>query len=178
MKKYIGIILIIMICNIADAQNDSKITIGAFFTAVVFDYKYDLNGKPYTLWEHYLNINSQLRFKRNWRIGLEFNLADIDGENIDNPFYFTGLTLDYDLLRSKKFSLYLRTGLSIGNLSFAGEDGPTKRIVVNRIIGISMSYKIYKFLMVNTGFYNHYPLNKIEYKYGISQPFIGLGIRL
>ncbi|MEP7195411.1 MAG: hypothetical protein ABI851_02760 [Saprospiraceae bacterium] len=179
MKKHLVIFLVLIISSItAEAQNDSKVTIGAFYTATTYATRYNAIGKEYELWDRYLNINSQLRFKKNWRIGFEFNLANVDGENVDNPFYLTGLTLDYDLLRSKEVSLYLRTGVSYGNLSFAGEEDVAKRIVVNRIIGISASFKLYKFLIFYGGFYNHFPLNKIENKFGISQPFIGLGIRL
>ena len=178
MRLSTSIIILVIIQNQMVAQKDSRIAINVFYTAVSNYATYSSSGELYNYWEHYININSQLSFREHWRFGAEFNLANVNAEGVDNPFFFTGLTIDYDLLSSKKFNLFLRTGLSIGNLSFAGDEEPTKRTVFNRVLGISFSYNIYKFLFINTGLYNHSPLNNIEYAYSLSEPFIGLGVRL
>ena len=174
-------IIIFLLCFVTyflSSQTESKYSIGAFYVALSDPEQTLSNGQVYTMWEHYLNVSGRYRFAKNWRAGIEVTFAKVVGENIPNPFLLGGATIDYDLLRSKKFNLFLRGGLSVGNLSFAGDEEPTKRFTFNRIIGISLEYKIYKFLHINTGYYNHLPLNKIQYKYGIAHPFFGVRLEL
>lgn len=97
-------------------------------------------------------------------------------EGVEDPFSTFGVTVDYDVLRAKRSKLNVRAGASFGNLSFAGDVEPKKRFVVNRVIGASYEFRISQMIWLNAGIYGHRPLNKIEYKYAMVQPFIGVCI--
>jgi hypothetical protein len=47
------------------------------------------------------------------------------------------------------------------------------RNIINRIFGIHAELKIHKAFWIQLGYFNHYPLNKIKYKYGIAHPCSG-----
>ncbi len=107
-------------------------------------------------------------------LGAEYILVLTSPDEVKDPFYIAGLTVDYDLLRAKRSKLNLRAGLSLSDIVFAGDFEPKRRTVVNRIIGGSYEFRITKTIWIYAGYYNHFPLNKIPYKYAIAQPFIGV----
>ncbi len=161
------------------SQSLSKFEVGGYFTVVANSPFEDLNGEEYTLWENYLNINCKYKIKKKWKLGTELIVSVIDGgQTINNPFFIWGTSLDYDLLSSNKMSLNLRGGISTGNLSFAGDEEPKKRFTINRIIGLSYDFKVYQRIWLYLGYYNHFPLNNIEFKYGFAQPFVGIIFKL
>jgi hypothetical protein len=162
----------------AQELNQQKCFLGGYYTfiidQVVPDGGFDTVG--YT--HQYLNINFRYALNRVWRVGAEYILMHTSADEVDDPFSTIGLTLDYDILRAKRSKLHLRAGLSFSNLSFAGDGFPQKRFVVNRVFGGSYEYRISNVFWVNGGFYHHLPLNSIEEKYAMVQPFVGICVGL
>lgn len=161
---------------LAQETTNGNLFIGANFSYVP-DYDQNKNGVRYTMRKYYYNINIGYQFAKRWKTGLEMMVADVRGENVPTPFYLTGLHVDFDVLQSEFINIYFRGGLSISNLSFAGDEEPTKRFVVNRIIGAAVEFKATKRFWINMGYYNHFPLNNIQYKYGLANPFLGFRFR-
>lgn len=123
--------------------------------------------------QFFINTNFRYIFNVKFMLGLECILAFVSPEEVDDPFYLTGLTFDYNLLRSKRSKINLRAGISYGNLSYAGDVEPMRRKVINRVIGGSYDFRVSNSIWIYLGYYNHMPLNKIEFKYATAQPFIG-----
>ena len=179
MKKLVLLIITSVTVGNLFCQNSEKgnMFIGGFFTYVPDNEQFRSNGDRYVQREYYYNINVGYQFAKRWKTGLEMMVADVRGENVPTPFYLTGLHVDFDVLQSEFINIYFRGGLSISNLSFAGDEEPTKRFVVNRIIGAAVEFKATKRFWINMGYYNHFPLNNIQYKYGLANPFLGFRFR-
>ena len=169
-----------MICSArqlsAQQPEDRKYFIGGYYTFLIEPYIVESSLDTVQVTEQFLNVNFRYAFNHKWRIGAEYILMHTATKGINDPFSTFGLTVDYDILRAKRSKLNARVGLSFGNLSYAGDFEPKKRFVVNRIIGLSYEFRITKTIWLNTGFYSHFPLNKIEYKYGMVQPFVGVAV--
>lgn len=179
MKKSILIICILFTIKTLHAQYNEKGSayIGCFLSYVPDNKQKHNNGSYYVQREFYYNMHMSYRFAKRWKTGIELMLCDIYGDNIPSPFYLTGANIDFDILHSEFINLYFRGGLSISNLSFAGDDEPTKRFVINRIIGAAIEFRAFKNLWINVGYYNHLPLNIIKYKYGLANPFVGINYK-
>lgn len=179
MKNILAIVIILIGFWSLQAQKNylAKYTIGGYYVAISNPNIMDKKGEVYKLWEHYINIHANYHITRQWRTGAEFNYVTIKGRYVDNPYFISGISMDYDVIKSEKIGFYLRAGLSLANLSFASDTEPIKRMVLNRIIGVSTEFKLYKFVDLCVGYFNHFPLNKIRYKYGIAHPVIGLNVR-
>ncbi len=179
MKKIILLVIISVISsNIFSQNRDNKnMFVGGFFSYVLDNKQLHTNGESYVQREYYYNINVGYQFTKRWKTGMELMLADIHGDNVPTPFYLTGLHVDFDVLQSEFINIYFRGGLSISNLSFAGDEEPTKRFVTNRVIGAAIEFKATKRFWINMGYYNHFPLNNIKYKYGLANPFLGFRFR-
>jgi hypothetical protein len=158
----------------AQGLDQQKYFIGGYYTFIVDDIVPEGNADTVNFKHQYLNINFRYALNRVWRVGAEYILTFTSADVVDDPFSTIGLTMDYDILRAKRSKLHVRAGLSFSNLSFAGEGYPERRFVVNRVIGGSYEYRISKVIWVYGGFYHHLPLNRIEDKYAMVQPFIGI----
>ena len=172
-KRYIFILFVFLPLFIL-GQRDSLVDIGIYYTAVADYEQRTTSGATYTMWERYLDVSVRYKLAKSWRIGMEFIGVIVKGEGIKNPFFLTNTFVDYDIFRSKKMSLNIRGGVGFGNILFAGDEEPTKRLTVNRTIGISYEYRAYRNFWIHTGYFNHFPLNNIKFKYGIAQPFVGV----
>lgn len=169
------IILVVGITQLcAQQQEERKYYIGGYYTLQIGPFIMESTMDSVQVTEQYLNVNFRYAFNHKWRIGAEYILMHTATEGIDDPFSTFGLTVDYDILRAKRSKLNARVGVSFGNLSFAGDFEPKKRFVFNRVIGGSYEFRITKMVWLNTGIYSHFPLNKIEYKWGMVQPFVGV----
>lgn len=153
-----------------------KYFVGGYYTFLIEPYIMESTLDSVQVFEHYLNVNFRYAIDHNWRVGAEYILMFTATEGVDDPFSTIGLTVDFDVLNAKRSKLNLRVGLSFGNLSFAGDVEPKKRFVVNRVIGASYEFRITQMIWLNAGISGHRPLNKIEYKYAMVQPFIGVCI--
>ena len=160
----------------AQSENVQKYFIGGYYTFLIDPVYIEETSDSVNLVSQYLNVNFRYAFNHKWRIGAEYIMMITATEGVDDPFSTFGLTVDYDILRAKRSKLNLRAGISFGNLSFAGDVEPKKRFVVNRVIGGSYEFRITKIIWLNAGIYSHLPFNKIEYKYAMAQPFIGVCI--
>jgi hypothetical protein len=147
---------------------------GAYFAYMVDPIYDETTSDSINLHSQYLNVNFRYALNRVWRVGAEYILTFISSDEVDDPFSTIGLTMDYDILRAKRSKLHLRAGLSFSNFNFLTEGLPEKRSVVNRVFGGSYEYRLNNVLWVYGGLYHHFPLNKIDYKDAMIQPFIGV----
>jgi hypothetical protein len=179
MKLYISAFIYFSINTILFSQERERHDIGAFFVALKNrDEIVAPNIEKSYLWEYYMNITYRYRVLKKLYAGAEYNYAVITGDQQDGaPFYIIGLFSDYDIFQHKGLSFTGRLGLSNSNLSFAGDEAPTRRNIINRIFGIHAELKIHKAFWIQLGYFNHYPLNKIKYKYGIAHPVLGLRVK-
>jgi hypothetical protein len=177
MSKWICKLFIFVGCTTqlsAQHQPEHKYFVGGYYTFLIDPVIMESTLDTVQLFQNYLNVNFRYAFNHKWRIGAEYIMMITATEGVDDPFSTFGLTVDYDILRAKRSKLNLRVGISFGNLSFAGDVEPKKRFVVNRVIGGSYEFRITKIIWLNAGIYSHLPFNKIEYKYAMVQPFIGV----
>ena len=158
----------------AQEMNQQKYFIGGYYTFLIDPVIPEGTFDSATFTHQYLNVNFRYALNRVWRVGIEYILMHTASDEVDDPFSTFGLTLDYDILRAKRSKLHLRVGLSFSDLSFAGDGYPQKRNVVNRILGGTYEYRFSNVFWVYGGLYHHYPLNNIEEKYAMVQPFIGI----
>jgi len=157
---------------------DQKYFIGAYYTFLIDPVYIAETADSINLTTHYLNVNFRYALNRVWRVGAEYILAFTSTDEVDDPFSTVGLTIDYDILRAKRSKLNARAGLSFSNLSFRTEGLPQKTFVVNRVLGGSYEYRITNVMWVYGGLYHHFPLNKIEFKEAMIQPFLGVCLGL
>ncbi len=177
MKKWLPIVSMIFICfNSLKAQvkGKSEFYLGGYYTFLIDPVILESTGDTVQLRHQYFNINLRYALSYKWRIGAEYILVLTSPEEVKDPFYIAGLTVDYDILRVKKSKLHVRVGLSLSDIVFAGDFEPKRRTVINRIIGASYEFRVTKAFWIYAGYYNHFPINKIPYKYSIAQPFIGI----
>lgn len=158
----------------AQELSQQKYFLGGYYTFIIDPVVPEGSFDTVRFTHQYLNVNFRYALNRVWRVGVEYILMHTSAEEVDDPFSTIGLTLDYDILRAKRSKLHLRAGLSFSNLSFAGDGFPQKRSVVNRVLGGSYEYRISNVFWVYGGFYHHLPLNRIEEKYAMVQPFVGV----
>jgi hypothetical protein len=158
----------------AQGLNQQRYFIGGYYTFIIDQVVPEGGFDTFSYSHQYLNVNFRYALNRAWRVGVEYILTITAADEVDDPFSTFGLTMDYDILRAKRSKLHLRAGLSFSNLSFAGDGFPQKRFVVNRVLGGSYEYRISNVFWVYGGFYHHLPLNAIEDKYAMVQPFIGI----
>lgn len=181
MKKNILILsMMLLLLNILRAQEKTNkgFFLGGYYTFLVDPVILEETVDTIKLRHNYINLNVRYALNHKWRIGAEYILVLTSPDQVNDPFYIAGLTVDYDLLRTERSKLHLRAGLSLSNMSFAGDYEPKKKFIINRILGASYEFRITKALWIYAGYYNHYPFNKILYKYSIAQPFIGINIGL
>lgn len=175
-------IFIFMLTGICSAHAQEKfkssINLGGYYTFLISPVIIEATGDSATLHENYLNINVKYTKNIKWSFSAEYILIFTSPDVVDDPFYITGISVDYNLLRAKKSKIQIRAGLSIGNIVFADDFEPKKQTVVNRIIGVTYDFRISNRIWLYAGYYNHFPLNNIPYKYSIAQPFIGAYINL
>lgn len=179
MTKWIFISIVILLSVItlrAQVTLDQKYFIGGYYTFLIDPVYIEETSDSINLVSQYLNVNFRYALNRAWRVGAEYILTFTAEDAVDDPFSTVGLTIDYDILRAKRSKLHLRAGLSFSNLSFRTEGLPQKQSVVNRILGGSYEYRISNVVWLYGGFYHHFPLNKIEFKDAMVQPFIGVCI--
>ncbi len=164
----------------AFSQNNQKgdLYVGAYYSWINnYEEFMRPDGSLYNVRYIHCNFNMGYQFAKRWKAGMEIMLNNVKGEYAP-PFYYTaGLHCDFDVLHSNRFNIFFRGGLSVSNLSNAGEGEPTQRTVLNRIIGISFEYRFLKNAWFNLGYYNHFPLNNIPYKWGVANPFLGFRYR-
>ena len=156
---------------------DQKYFIGGYYSFFVEEIYPDGTNDSLSTSEHYIDVNFRYALNRVWRVGVEYTLAYMTNEEVDDPFSTFGVTLDYDILdilRSKKSKLHIRAGLSFSNVSFTSNKLPQKRFVFNRVFGASYEYRISNALWLYGGFYHHFPFTKIEFKDAMVQPFVGV----
>jgi len=177
MKKIFLLLLFFSTASIqlsAQEMNQQKYFVGGYYTFLIDPVIPEGTFDSVTLTHQYLNVNFRYALNRVWRVGVEYILMHTANVEVDDPFSTIGLTLDYDFLRAKRSKLHFRVGLSFSNLSFAGDGYPQKRNVVNRILGATYEYRFSNVFWVYGGLYHHFPLNKIEGKWAMVQPFIGI----
>lgn len=162
----------------AQEMPEQKYFIGAYYTFFIDPVYIAETADSINLTTQYLNINFRYALNRAWRVGAEYILAFTSTDEVDDPFSTVGLTIDYDILRAKRSKLHLRAGLSFSNLSFRTEGLPQKTFVVNRVLGGSYEYRITNVLWVYAGLYHHFPMNRIEHKEAMIQPFLGVCLGL
>ena len=160
----------------AQVVNEQKFFIGGYYTFLIDPVYIEETSDSINFVSQYLNVNFRYALNRAWRLGAEYIMTFTSTNEVDDPFSTIGLTIDYDVLRAKRSKLHLRAGLNVSNLSFRIEGLPQKEFVVNRVLGGSYEYRITKVLWVYGGFYHHMPLNRIELKDAMVQPFIGVCI--
>ncbi len=160
----------------AQSENVQKYFIGGYYTFLVDPVFIESTSDSIKFKHQHLNINFRYALNGVWRVGAEYILTFTSTDEVDDPFSTVGLTIDYDILRAKRSKLHLRAGLSFSNLSFRTGGLPQKRSVVNRVLGGSYEYRITNVLWVYGGFYHHFPLNRIDFKDAMIQPFIGVCI--
>ena len=156
------------------AQRD----IASFYSFVPTSDNFTKDLRPVSLYEHYINLSGRREFYRGTYVGMDISYMIMSGPEIPNPFVALGVWLEYKLIFSKYAALYPRLGISQGNLSFADIYLPTKRPVTSRVLGLSADFRLTRAFYLWTGLINHFPLNKIPYKYSYSQPFLGVRIFL
>ncbi len=181
MNKWIFISIFLLICGsalVAQKTLDQKYFIGAYYTLLIDPVYIAETADSVDLVSHYLNFNFRYALNRAWRVGAEYIMTFTSTDEVDDPFSTVGVTIDYDILRAKRSKLHVRAGLSFSNLSSRSEGLPQKTFVVNRILGGSYEYRITNVFWVYGGLYHHFPLNRIEFKDAIIQPFIGFYIGL
>jgi hypothetical protein len=157
---------------------EQKYFIGAYYTFLIDPVYIAETADSVNFLSQYLNVNFRYALNRVWRVGVEYILTFTSTDEVDDPFSTVGLTMDYDILRAKRSKLHLRAGLSFSNLSLRTEGLPQKTFVVNRVLGGSYEYRIKNVLWVYGGLYHHYPMNKIEFKEAMVQPFLGVCLGL
>jgi len=162
----------------AQAVNEQKYFIGGYYTFLIDPVYIAETADSVNLTTQYINFNFRYALNRVWRVGAEYIMTFTSTDDVNDPFSTIGLTIDYDILRAKRSKLHLRAGLSFSNLSFAGEGLPTKRFVVNRVLGGTYEYRISNVVWLYGGLYHHYPLTKVVDKYAMVQPFIGVCVGL
>lgn len=151
---------------------------GAYYTFFIDPVYLAETADSINLTTQYLNLNFRYALNRVWRVGAEYIMTFTSTDEVDDPFSTVGLTIDYDILRAKRSKLHVRAGLSFSNLSFRSEGLPQKTFVVNRVLGGSYEYRITNVFWVYGGLYHHFPLNKIELKEAMIQPFLGVCLGL
>jgi hypothetical protein len=179
MIKWIFISLVVLISvNALNAQEtiEQKYFIGGYYTFLIDPVYIEETSDSINFVSQYLNVNFRYALNRAWRVGAEYIMTFTSTDEVDDPFSTVGLTMDYDILRAKRSKLHLRAGLSFSNFSVRTEGLPQKNFLVNRILGGSYEYRISNVLWIYGGLYHHYPLNKIEFKDAMVQPFIGVCI--
>lgn len=174
----------IVFCSLtAEAQkvsSDERNTyVGGFFSLLyeaedVFDGVVSVE-----LLHQVFNVHLRSQVADRFHLGIEGILAIVNSsERVNNPFYLVGLHGEYMLLSIDKAYVFLRLGLSSGNLSYAGEGVPERRYIFNWTVGGNLGYRISSRTSIEAGFYNHAPLNRIPESYSARLPFIGLHYRL
>lgn len=179
MKNHILIIIVLITISNIGAQAPAKgdMYIGGFFTFLSDAETLSALNDEFTLYSYFFNTNLAYQLSNRWRLGMELMIIQLQGGDATDQFYLTGLSTDYALLRADKFAWYLRGGVSLSNLSYAGDVAPTTRFVINRIIGTSFEFELAKRFWLTVGYYNHFPLNNIRFKYGLVNPHIGFKFR-
>lgn len=181
MSNWIAILAFVLI-NMgtlrAQEMPEQKYFVGAYYTLFIDPVYITETADSINVVSQYLNVNFRYALNRAWRIGAEYILTFTSTDEVDDPFSTVGLTMDYDILRAKRSKLHVRAGLSFSNLSFRTEGLPQKTFVVNRVLGGSYEYRITNVLWVYGGLYHHYPMNKIELKEAMIQPFLGVCLGL
>lgn len=152
--------------------------VAAFYSFLITSDNYTKDLKEVSLYEHHINLSGRYEFYRRTYAGMDLSYMIMNGPDIPNPFMALGFWLEYKLVFSKYAALYPRLGISQGNLSFADIYLPSKRPVTSRVLGLSADFRLTKSFYLWTGLINHFPLNKIPYKYSFSQPFLGVRIFL
>ena len=160
----------------AQSEKVQKYFIGGYYTFLIDPVYIEETSDSINFVSQYLNVNFRYALNRAWRVGAEYILTFTSTDEVDDPFSTVGLTIDYDILRAKRSKLHLRAGLSFSNFSVRTEGLPQKTFIVNRILGGSYEYRISNVLWLYGGLYHHFPLNKIEFKDAMVQPFIGVCI--
>lgn len=178
MLKYlifiVGFFNLIPLC--AQTENSQKYFIGIYYSFFIDLIYIPGTTDSFSLQSHSIDVNFRYALNRAWKVGAEYILTTMAGDQLDDPFSTFGLTLDYNVLRAKKSKLLVRAGLSFSNLSKTSDGFPQKRLVINRLLGASYEYRISNVLWINGGFYHHYPLNKIEFKEPMVLPFVGVAV--
>ncbi|MBK8832203.1 MAG: hypothetical protein IPN60_15375 [Saprospiraceae bacterium] len=179
MRNWVVIIVITAACIgslSAQSENVQKYFIGGYYTFLIDPVYIEETSDSINFVSQYLNVNFRYALNRAWRVGAEYIMTFTSTDEVDDPFSTVGLTIDYDILRAKRSKLHLRAGLSFSNFSVRTEGLPQKTFIVNRILGGSYEYRISNVLWLYGGLYHHFPLNKIEFKDAMVQPFIGVCI--
>lgn len=175
----ISIVILISISSISSqAQENKGFYLGGYYTLLIEETLLESNKDTIQFLLHCMNVNLRYAINHKWRFGIEYILSITSHDKIEDPFHTLGLTVDYDVLRTKKSKLHLRGGLSLSNILYAGDYEPKRRTVLNRVIGVSYEFRISSAFWLNAGINGHRPLNKIPYKYAFVQPFIGACVHL
>jgi hypothetical protein len=172
-------LILIILClqtlsqNCWSQEEKGKLIPGAYFSLLIDPVILATTLDSANVSQYFINTNLRYAFNKKFMAGTELILAFASPEDVNDPFYLVGLTFDYNFLRVEKSKLNIRVGVSFGNLSYADDFEPQRRMVINRVIGGSYEFRINKTIWIYAGYYNHLPLNKIPYKYATAQPFIG-----
>jgi len=179
MKKLLYLSLgVIALCNShITGQRNSKVDFSIFFSHMVHPITSPRTNLKYSFHEYYTNASIRYQVKRKLYIGAEYNHIILTGEQFANPYYSSGLFVDYDLLKHRNMALTPRIGLTIGNLVLSNIDIALKKNVKYYSGGISFDCKAYRKLWLYTGFYNQILTKKIIHSFSIWQPFIGVRIK-
>jgi hypothetical protein len=184
MKTVLTTIAFLLSFSFLNAQSvqSSKWTVGAFYSFLIDPASEIEPGVFDKITEHYLNIHAKYKIHKRWGIPVEtiFSKNKLSSRtNPDNPFFVVGTGVEFDVLPQDRFELNFRLGLSAGNLLFTGDqDLPQKEWVVNRVIGGNFAFKTYRNFWLSLGYYNHFPIGDIPYKYGFALPFLGVEVKL
>jgi len=165
-----------MLNSLSAQENDQKYFIGGYYAFFITEIYPGGTNDSISTSEQYIDINFRYALNRVWRVGVDYNFAFMNSEEVDDPFSTVGISLDYDFLRAKKSKLHIRAGLSFSNLSFTSNELPQKKFVINLLSGGSYEYRISNVLWVYAGLYHHIPLNKIAFKDPMVNPFVGICI--
>ncbi len=170
-------IVLVSSLNVLKGQDDSRWELGGYYTYL--SNRIDPDNLNLRLGEHFLNVHGRYRFAKRWKAGVELLGITISGSNLlDNPYTIIGTYIDWILINGDKAKLNIRGGLSTGNILFVGDELPRKQWVINRIIGTTLDIKLNRVFYLQFGYFNHFPLNNIKFKYGIAQPVLGVYVKL
>lgn len=179
LQKMVILFLFIFVewCGMNSVLN-AQVDVGAYYSFLYDSDYYTKDLRSVRLYQHHINLSGRWEFYRKTYAGMDFSYMIMDGPEVPNPFVALGVWLEYKLIFSKYAALYPRLGISQGNLSFADIYLPIRRPVTSRVLGLSADFRLTKAFYLWTGLINHFPLNKIPYKYSFSQPFLGVRIFL
>lgn len=178
--KICPIITFVLFAHIALGQSEKKdlIQAGLYYSLVIDKVLKEPGFDTINLPQHNAGISGLISISDRLQVGVEYILTIVKPSDKSESYSTLGLVLDYNIVNSSLHALEVRLGLSSSDILFAGEGVPSRQWIINRIIGLSYSFRVKQPFWIEAGFYHHFPLNKISQKYGHALPFLGAYVRV